>query len=215
VLSFPQVTSSSKTTTKIRRASPRPGPFEAFLCSPHSANRPALETFIQEGFRRKHAASVRSFMPVLMGLRSAQGELVGAAGYRPAQSHQLYLEQYLGEPIEARIARQSLDAHVARTDIAEIGNFACADCPTAMALVDVLAEFLLDQHHRWVVFTATRTVRGIMRHLGLGLTELGRADKSRVAIGADDWGRYYETDPRILLGYLPTWHGARDRTWSI
>ncbi len=185
------------------------------LCSPNSADRPELEAFIQEGFQRKHGAAVRSFMPVLLGLRDPHGRIIGAAGYRPAAREHLYLEQYLSEPIESTIARRHPGTATARADVAEIGNFACRDCATAMVMVGVLAEFLLDQRHRWVVFTATRTVRGIMRHLGLGLSELGRADKSRVVVTSDDWGAYYSTDPRVMLGFVPSWRGAADQTWSI
>jgi hypothetical protein len=84
-----------------------------------------------------------------------------------------------------------------------------------MSMVKVLAEFLLDQNNPWTVFTATRTVRGIMRHLGIRLAELGHADKSRVVVTSDDWGSYYATDPRVMLGYVPSYRGARDLTWSI
>lgn len=188
---------------------------EIMLCSKNTSERSALESFIQDGFQRKHGAAVRSFMPVLVGLRDQSGSIVGAAGYRPAAREALYLEQYLGEPIEATISRKVVHSTVARSEIAEIGNFACRDCSTAMAMVSVLAEFLLDQNHRWTVFTATRTVRGIMRHLGIGLSELGRADKSRVVVTSDEWGSYYSTDPRVMLGYVPSWHGAQDFSWSI
>jgi hypothetical protein len=185
------------------------------VCGPNSAGREALETFIQDGFRRKHGAAVRSFMPVLIGLRDAGGGIIGAAGYRPAADRPLYLEQYLAQPVEQEITRRHPSMKVDRRQVAEIGNFACRDCSTAMAMVGVIAEFLLDQRHRWVVFTATRTVRGIMRHLGIGLSELGQADKSRVVVTADDWGSYYATDPRVMLGYVPSYRGARDSTWSI
>jgi hypothetical protein len=188
---------------------------EVLICSPNTAERPELEAFIQDGFQRKHGAAVRSFMPVLLGLRDAQGRIIGAAGYRPAGRERLYLEQYLSEPVESVVARRNPGTAPARADIAEVGNFACCDCPTAMVMVGVLAEFLLDQRHRWAVFTATRTVRGIMRHLGIGLSELGRAEKTRVAVTSDDWGEYYSTDPRVMLGFVPSWRGAADQTWSI
>ncbi len=183
--------------------------YEILLCSKDNLARSALESFVQDGFQRKHGAAVRSFMPILIGLRDPAGRIVGAAGYRPASREPLYLEQYLGEPIEATIGRRVPFANIRRDEIAEIGNFACADCATAMSMVGVLAEFLLDQQHRWAVFTATRTVRGIMRHLGVGLSELGRADKSRVVITGDDWGSYYQTDPRVMLGYVPSWRTTR------
>ncbi len=208
---------TENTKAPVRRRGPsigQGGPYEIVLCSRNAGERTALESFIQDGFQRKHGAAVRTYMPVLLGLRDEAGKIVGAAGYRPAAREALYLEQYLGEPIETTVSRKSAQS-VGRGEIAEIGNFACRDCTTAMTMVAVLAEFMLDQDHRWSVFTATRTVRGIMRHLGIGLSELGRADKSRVVVTSDEWGSYYSTDPRVMLGYVPSWHGAQDLCWSI
>lgn len=194
---------------------PPPAPPRVVVCSANAAGRPELEAFIQASFQRKHGAAVRSFMPVLVGLYGADGQVLGAAGYRSAASGPLYLEQYLSGPVEHAIAGRQPGTAVQRADLAEIGNFACRDCATAMVMVGVLCEFLLDQRNRWAVFTATRTVRGIMRHLGIGLTEIGRADKSRVVVADDDWGEYYAHDPRVMLGYVPSYRGAADQVWSI
>jgi hypothetical protein len=207
-------TSSNLKRRRAARQAPAAG-LDVQFCSRNAPDRPELEAFIGAGFRRQHGATVRSFMPVLVGLRDAAGTLVGAAGYRNGAEETLYLEQYLAQPVEMGIARRHGLTAVTRADVAEIGNFVCRDCPTAMAMVGVLAEFLLDQEHDWVVFTATRTVRGIMRHLGLRLAELGRAEHARVAVTSDQWGAYYEHDPRVMLGYVPSWRGADDRTWSI
>lgn len=200
----------------LRPGSPAPAgiPAGVVVYSRDAAGRPALEAFIQEGFRRKHGAAVRSFMPVLIGLHDTSGRIVGAAGYRGAAREPLYLEQYLDQPVEGLIAARRSGRAIPRAAVAEIGNFACNDCATAVTMVGVLAAFLLDQHHRWVVFTATRTVRGIMRHLGISLGELGRADKSRVVVTADDWGVYYASDPRVMLGYVPSYRGAAHRIRS-
>jgi hypothetical protein len=34
--------------------------------------------------------------------------------------------------------------------------------------------------------------------------ELSTADRARVAGGADEWGRYYMNDPRVMAGFLPS-----------
>jgi hypothetical protein len=184
-------------------------------CGPGHDEREELESFVQEGFQRKHGASVRSFMPVLLGLRDSAGTLIGVAGYRAAATGRLYLEQYLPQPIETVVAAREPGWHTRREDIAEIGNFACRDCATAMDMVAVLADFLTLQGHCWVVFTGTRTVRGIMRHLGIHLVELACADKSRVVVTSDDWGEYYAADPRVMLGHIPAYRRRpADLTWS-
>ncbi|HSC07743.1 MAG TPA: thermostable hemolysin [Steroidobacteraceae bacterium] len=177
------------------------------ICGPGHPDRNAFETFVRQGFQRKHGASVHSFMPLLLGLRDAAGELVGVAGYRPANAQRLYLEQYLPDPIEYMIAARNPSLGVRRREVAEVGNFACRGFPTAMDLIGLLTDFLLARQHRWVVFTATSTVRGIMRHLGVTLTELAPANRSRVAMTTDDWGSYYSTDPRVMLGYVPAHRG--------
>lgn len=189
-------------------------PRDVTFCSRNAVGREALEAFVQGAFRRQHGATVRSFLPVLIGLRNPPGALIGVAGYRPAARETLYLERYLAEPVEACISRR-IGANVTRAEVAEIGNFACSDCRTALAMVGVLAQFLRDQDQRWVVFTATRTVRGIMRHLGVTLRDLGRADAARARVTGDEWGRYYSTNPRVMLGDVRSWHGLRSGATAI
>jgi hypothetical protein len=176
--------------------------------------REALESFVRRGFRETHGATVRSFMPMLIGLYDATGSVVGVAGYRSAELEPLYLEQYLSEPIERAIARQRPGLLVFRAEVAEIGNFVCRDGEAAQAMVAVLAGLLRDHRHRWVAFTATRAVRGIMRRLGIRLAELGPADPCRIVATADDWGAYYNADPRVMLGYVPEYRGARGQNGS-
>ena len=104
--------------------------------------REALESFVRRGFRETHGATVRSFMPMLIGLYDATGSVVGVAGYRSAELEPLYLEQYLSEPIERAIARQRPGLLVFRAEVAEIGNFVCRDGEAAQAMVAVLAGLL-------------------------------------------------------------------------
>ena len=181
---------------------------DGLLCTGSTADRREMETFIIAAFQQQHGAAVRSFLPVLVGLRDPHGALCGAAGYRPAADGPLYLEQYLAQPVEVMISHHAGRGPVARTAVAEIGNFACRDSATAMTMVAVLARLLRDRGHDWVVFTATRTVRGIMRHMGLPLAEIARAERACLTRTADRWGSYYDQDPRVMLGYVPCWRGS-------
>jgi hypothetical protein len=187
-------------------------PYHAVAYGRADPGRQALEAFIRAGFQRVHGATVRSYMPTLIGLTDAAGETVGAAGYRPADLEPLYLEQYLSQPIERSIAMRHAGLAVDRWQVAEIGNFACRDCEAAMAMMGVLARLLRERQHRWVTFTATRKVRGIMVRLGIELAEIGRADPSRIRSATDDWGTYYSADPRVMLGYVPGYRGASGRS---
>ena len=92
---------------------------------------------------------------------------------------------------------------VRRHEVVEVGNLAGAICRAAMRMVAALPAYLMAREYRWIVFTATSAVRGILAGFGAPLVELARADAARVAQGPDRWGRYYERDPRVLAGYLP------------
>ena len=168
--------------------------------------RAELEAFVRAAFARKHDALVASFMPTLLSFRDASGELRGVIGLRSAEPKPLYLEQYLEQPVEAAIAAAT-GKRVQRHEVVEVGNLAGANCRAAMRMVAELPSYLLARDYRWIVFTATSAVRSILQGFGAPLVELARADGGRVAGGEDRWGRYYESDPRVLAGYLPASRG--------
>lgn len=161
-----------------------------------------LEAFVAEAFRRGHDATIASFMPTLLSLRDDTGRLRSVVGLRGAVPQPLYLEQYLELPVESAITAATGRA-VRREQVVEVGNLAGSNCRAAVRMVAQLPSYLLALEYRWIVFTATSTVRGILQGLGAPLVELARADGTRVADGPDRWGRYYDTDPRVLAGYLP------------
>ncbi|MCM2312926.1 MAG: thermostable hemolysin [Steroidobacteraceae bacterium] len=168
--------------------------------------RAELEAFVRTAFARKHDASVSSFMPTLLSFRDASGELRGVIGVRGAAPQPLYLEQYLEQPVEAAIAAAT-GRFVQRHEVVEVGNLAGANCRAAMRMVATLPSYLLVRDYRWIVFTATSAVRGILQGFRAPLVELARAENARVAHGDDRWGRYYDSDPRVLAGYLPSSRG--------
>jgi hypothetical protein len=67
-----------------------------------------------------------------------------------------------------------------------------------------MPAYFLERSARWLVFTATASIRGILSAMGGHCMEVGTADGARVAGGADEWGRYYSSDPRVMAGFLPS-----------
>ena len=171
-------------------------------CGPQGAGRGELESFIRTVFARRYGASVQSFLPDLIDLRDRAGHLCGVVGYRAAAQDRLFLEQYLDSPVELEIAR-ACGGPVDRATIAEVGNLAASSCRAARVLVARLPRRLLVTGHQWIVFTGTRVVRELLGSLDAPIIDLGRADPARLADGAANWGRYYDTDPRVFAGYLP------------
>jgi hypothetical protein len=176
--------------------------------APGEAGRESLEQFVAAAFARAHGARVQAFMPSLLGLEDWSGTLRCALGYRGAAPERLFLEQYLELPIEAAIARQAgAAAPIARESIVEVGNLAGRGCRAAMYLVAQLPRFLVQRGYSWVTFTATARVRTLLESFDAPLLDLGPADPARLAAGAEDWGAYYRTQPRVMAGWLP--HGLK------
>ena len=69
-------------------------------------------------------------------------------------------------------------------------------------MVAHIPAWLTAQRYAWIVFTATNSLRQILAGLDAPLVELARADAASVATSRDEWGRYYETDPRVYAGRL-------------
>lgn len=164
--------------------------------------REELERFVGNAFADKHGAHVCSFMPTLLAMRNQAGAVCSVAGFRSADQQELFLERYLDETIEQAVtaaARQQ----VSRSQIVEVGNLAGANCRSAMRLVLELPRILLDRGHRWMVFTATDTVRQLLASYHAPLLDLAAASEARAQSVGDEWGRYYLSRPRVMAGYLP------------
>jgi hypothetical protein len=172
------------------------------FAGPACPERPEFERFVVRAFEREHDAVIRTFMPVLVGWRNRDHELCSVVGLRNAAAGELFLERYLDRPVHEAIGAAS-GREVRRERVVEIGNLAGGHCRAALRLVATLPSLLLALRFEWVVFTATRTVRGMLETLGAPLIELGPAAEACVTGGTDRWGRYYSNDPRVCAGWLP------------
>jgi hypothetical protein len=130
----------------------------------------------------------------------------GVVGYRPAHEGPLFLERYLDAPIERVLSMRS-GLRVRRSRIVEVGNMACRNAAVARGLISVLPRYLIDRGALWITFTATRMVRELVCESGARPFDLAPAQPDRVIGAVDEWGRYYENDPRVLAGYLPAARG--------
>ena len=177
-------------------------PFRIVTCGRTDAGRQEAEHFVQERFRRTHGASIHTFMPSLLVVADEAARILGVAGCRRASDERLYLERYIDRPIEELLATAT-GARIQRHQIVEIGNFACRDPRVARKFMSMLSPYLLGQEYSWITFTATISIRRILRHLGARCVDLGPANGACARGGADEWGRYYANDPRVMAGYLP------------
>lgn len=172
------------------------------LHRPADPGRAEVEDFIAGVFARRFGATVTGFAPVLVTLRDPDdGQLVAAAGYRPAAHEPLFLEAYLGDPVESVLARH-LHTPPARGDIVEIGHLAAARAGSGRRLMIRLGEHLAHQGLRWIVCTLTQELRHLLPRLGITPLALAKADAGALDGDAAAWGSYYEHDPVVLAGDL-------------
>jgi hypothetical protein len=163
--------------------------------------RARIEAFVQQAFAHRHGACVTSFMPTLLALEGRAGRVCGVVGFRNASEEPLFLERYLAQPVEVEL-RERTGVAIAREHIVEVGNLAGLSCRAAFHLVATLPRVLIERGNQWIVFTATSVVRGILEKFHAPMIELATASRDRID-NAGQWGRYYESDPRVMAGYLP------------
>jgi len=163
----------------------------------HDGARESLERFIEARFAVAYGARVTHFSRHLVGLRDPARQWHASAGYSPARDGPLFLEHYLGEPIERVLAHRCPEP-VARERVVEVGNLAATSAGMGRELMAATVRHLHDAGFTWVVFTATRELRSLFLRLGVPLISIAPADPSRLSDRGASWGRYYAHDPHVM-----------------
>ena len=180
----------------------RDRPLQFAVYPPAHPQRNELEQFVRAGFARAYDARIRSFMPILFGLRDANDKLVAAAGCRDAAESRLFLEQYLDAPIE-QLLQNHLDADLTRAEIAEVGNLVGETAGATRVLIGAMGRWLGAMQYQAVVCNVTNTVANAFRKHGIPLASLVPADKTRLGAAAADWGRYYDQPCTVMAARIP------------
>lgn len=177
--------------------------FHIGFSGPEAEDRQELEHFIYNSFRLAYGAHVHHFMPQLMSLRDAKGELLAVCGLRSAGAEKLFLEAYLDEPVD-RILSGRRNMKVAREDIVEVGNLAGFRPGMGRHLIAVLTAHLHEIGVHWVVFTANAGLRNAFTKLGIELAPICLADRTRLPAECQaGWGSYYGKHPHVMVGNVP------------
>ena len=168
------------------------------ISGPEAEDRAELEQFVHRIFSKAYDANVKEFMPQLMSLRNAGGELLAVCGLRHAENNSLFLERYLQQPVEHVISAQSGQL-VVRNDIVEIGNLAVAHPETVRSLLASISLYLHGTSTTWGVFTGIPSLRNALSKLNMHLLPLGWASLAHLAENERaDWGRYYDEKPQVM-----------------
>lgn len=164
----------------------------------NSPERPQAEAYITDKFRKEYDADVCTFAPLLLSMHCKKN-MNAVVGMRPAKSSPLFIEQYLDSPIETCII--SLQGEVVkREEIVEISNLVATRRGASQLLFIILGSIMYEAGYRYLVFNATDKVERIIRKFPFPVQVLCASDPARLGERAKEWGSYYETSPRVIIG---------------
>jgi hypothetical protein len=176
------------------------------LVMPNDGVRSAVEDAIRAIYWERYAARLLSFPETLVADIDCSGNIDCAAGIRFG-SQGLFSECYLDLPAEHFLSER-FNRAIQRKRVVEICNLAATRSWGSLPFIQHLIELANDSDAEWSIFTATKPLRALLRRIGLNMIELTRADRTRVR-NPDDWGHYYEHDPRVMaLRLEPALGGA-------
>ncbi|WP_105170082.1 thermostable hemolysin [Pseudoalteromonas sp. T1lg23B] len=150
-----------------------------------------LEQCVKAGFASAYQANLHDFYPLLSRLTTPHGYCV--LGLRRAENSELFVEQYVQQPIEAFLPHCQ-----SRDQIAELGNLFSTHRSATLGHFIVVTMALLASEIRFLAFTGTMQVRKLMALCQVPICELSAAQPECVA-SAKDYGSYYEADPKVCV----------------
>jgi len=175
-------------------------PISLRLLTPEHEERPDVEQFIHEVYRRAYAADIQSFYPSLLSFCDDSRQHA-AVGYRDGSIRPLFSEQYLPQPADEMIAAHLGEA-IPRNQLVEVGNLALADAGKARWVIAAMTLYLYERGYRWVLFTAVKPLFNAFARLGLNPIQLAEADPHCLPDQGRSWGRYYQAKPIVCVGNI-------------
>ena len=170
---------------------------EFSLHSEGSPLRNNLETYIAEKYKQAHKAFISKFMPLLMEM-TMEGKPQAVLGLRPGHYRPMFLEQYLDSPVEQQIAKLTKQP-IDRCSLIEVGNLVVTQRSAGLLLFVILGKLVAEAGYEWLIFTVTGEVERLLRSLGFDPQYLVAADPARVKGGTENWGHYYDNNPRVMI----------------
>lgn len=174
------------------------------------SERSEVERLIEEIYWREYGSAIAHHYPSIMSVHDVSGKALCAVGFRCAAEEPLFLEQYLGSPVEDVLAEE-LGAGIPRSNIVEIGNLASCARGASVFLFIALAAYLRERHYTHAVVTATDALRRTFDLFGFRPNELGAAKAQALIDGGASWGSYYSRNPKVLASAVSPCFRALER----
>lgn len=176
------------------------------VVTPSDHLRARVEDEIRTTYWERFQARLARLPRTLIASVSTSGIIECAAGVRFSE-HDFFSECYLDLPVEIALQHR-FGLPVQRRRIIEVCNLAGRKPGRSQSFIASFIEFAESDEFDWVIFTATKSLRALLERSGLRMTQLGRAERFRVA-NPSDWGSYYEHDPRVMAVHRDASPGYR------
>jgi len=173
----------------------------------NDSDRAAAEQFIKNGFASAYGAVIEITMPYVLAINN--GKFKAALGIRAATEN-LFIEQYLAQPIEHYMAKKH--ASVARKQIAEIGHLYSNSNKFTIPLFLTTAVSLFCNGYEHMVFAGTDHVVKLIAKAGIECHYIADADKNKLQGSSQKWGSYYDTNPQVVFVSLASVMSVVDKS---
>jgi hypothetical protein len=207
-ISFPWASAPTAPPPALRA----PTAFTPILVDQFHPLRASLESYIAQVYWDRYGARLSFYLDVLIGFRDQSGGWIAAVGFTPLAHRGAFLEQYLDVPIERLVGASESETdqtiRVSRWDLVEVGNLAAETPGMARTIILEMTRYLYRRRFRWVVFTATRSLKNAFKRLGFAPAILQAADPTRLGPMVSQWGTYYDTDPQVMVGNTDKAHAC-------
>jgi len=177
------------------------GSFHLHVIEPDAPRRQETEQFIRQAYRRIFGAELNSFYRSIITLHDNQERIVGAVGARHAMGQVLFTEQYLMQPAQKLISEQSGQL-ITRDRVVELGNLSVVRPALTYPFISMIGRWLQGYSVDWLLFCLTGSLRRLFSRSGIPMLDLGSADRSFLHPTSDNWGSYYNCDPRVMAAPL-------------
>ncbi len=155
--------------------------------------RKRVESFIKQVYAKSYGADISVDYPMLMSVQNTEGKILATVGFRYAEKESLFLENYTEKPIEEVLKTK-------RSRIVEIGNLASDGKGASIFLFAALSSYLNSKSIEYASITGTDYLHSYFSKIGLSPQKICEAHLQPVQDGGQDWGTYYDTQPRVLVG---------------
>ena len=160
--------------------------------------RPIVERFAHRAYNDTYGANIKSYSNEFLTLYSRDKGVLSCLGINDTSIKPLFLEQYLDGPVEVLLEKIT-GKRVNRESIVEVGTLAVTSQGMCRLMMSALAGLMAGRGKSYLVFTAVRTIRNTLRRLGVPFTIISKASKTKLTNSTNDWGRYYKSDPEVIV----------------